>query len=158
MTRDELRAYIGEHFEGRLSPLESGKHDPLFEVAADNLLDVMQSLKSDEQLRMDFLCNLGGVDTGEHFEVVYNLASIAKNLRLDIKVVLPHGAAEIESVQNIWPAANWYEREMWELYGINVLNHGNLTRFLLPEDWDQGHPLRKDWSAPDFEHLPEASS
>ncbi|MDH4156843.1 MAG: NADH-quinone oxidoreductase subunit C, partial [candidate division Zixibacteria bacterium] len=63
--------------------------------------------------------------------------------------------AEVASVQQIWPAANWHEREMWELYGINVKNHDNLTRFLLPDDWDQGHPLRKDWNAPDFIRMPE---
>ena len=44
---------------------------------------------------------------------------------------------------------------MWELFGLDVRNHGNLTRFLLPDDWDQGHPMRKDWDAPDFVRLPE---
>ncbi|MEW5994407.1 MAG: NADH-quinone oxidoreductase subunit C [Candidatus Zixiibacteriota bacterium] len=158
MTRDELRQYITDHFEGRLTPLESGKYDPLFEVSRDDLLDVAQVLRDDANLKFDFLCNLGGVDTGEHFEVIYNIASTTKNLRLDLKMVLSYDDAEVESVQKVWPAANWFEREMWELYGINVLNHDNLTRFLLPEDWDQGHPLRKNWDAPDFERLPEVET
>ncbi|MBU8934968.1 MAG: NADH-quinone oxidoreductase subunit C [candidate division Zixibacteria bacterium] len=155
MTRDDLKTYITEHFDGLLKPLETGKYDPLYEVAADKLLEVAQALKNDENLKFDFLCNLGGVDTGEHFEAVYNIASITNNLRLDFKVIMPYDGAEVESLQEIWPAINWYEREMWELYGINIKNHDNLTRFLLPDDWDQGHPMRKDWDAPDFERMPE---
>ena len=155
MTRDELRAYITEHFNGLLKPLETGKYDPLYEVAVDKLLEVAQALKNDENLKFDFLCNLGGVDTGENFEAVYNIASIANNLRLDFKVIMPYDGAEVESLREIWPAINWYEREMWELYGINVKNHDNLTRFLLPDEWDQGNPMLKNWDAPDFKRLPE---
>ena len=155
MTREELKAYIAEHFEGLLKPLETGKYDPLYEVTKDKLVEVAQALKDDETLKFDFLCNLGGVDTGEHFEAVYNIASIANNLRLDFKIIMPYDQAEVESLQNIWPAINWYVREMWELYGINIKNHDNLTRFLLPDEWDQGFPMRKDWDAPDFERMPE---
>lgn len=155
MTKEELAAYVTENFDGKLKPLESGRYDPLFQVEAGDLLDVARALKEDENLKFDYLCNICGVDTKEHFEVVYNVASVSKNLRLDFKLTLPYDNAEVKSVQEIWPAANWYEREMWELYGINVLNHDNLTRFLLPDDWDQGYPLRKDWDAPDFVRLPE---
>lgn len=155
MTKKELAVYVTENFDGKLKPLDSGRYDPLFQVEADDLLDVARALKEDENLKFDYLCNICGVDTKEHFEVVYNVASVSKNLRLDFKLTLPYDNAEVESVQEIWPAANWYEREMWELYGINVLNHDNLTRFLLPDDWDQGYPLRKDWDAPDFVRLPE---
>ncbi len=155
MTKKELAAYVTKNFQGKLRPLDTGRYDPLFQVEAGNLLDVARALKEDKRLKFDYLCNLAGIDTKEHFEVVYNIASVSKNLRLDFKLILPYDNAKVESVQEIWPAANWYEREMWELYGINVLNHDNLTRFLLPDDWDQGHPLRKDWDAPDFVRLPE---
>ncbi|HWR82098.1 MAG TPA: NADH-quinone oxidoreductase subunit C [Candidatus Deferrimicrobium sp.] len=155
MTKQELAAYVTEKFGDKLRPLESGRYDPLFEVQAGDLVDVAQALKEDENLRFDFLCNLGGVDTKERFEIVYNVASITKNLRLDFKVILPYEQAEVDSVQKVWPGANWYERELWELYGIHVRNHGNLTRFLLPDEWDQGYPMRKNWDAPDFVRLPE---
>jgi NADH-quinone oxidoreductase subunit C len=158
MTKDELKAYVSSHFDGKLTLLDTGRHDPMFLITADDLLEVAQALRDDENLKFDFLCNLGGVDTKENFEVVYNLASIYKNLRLDFKLVLPYEEAEIDTVQEIWPGANWYERELWEMYGINVRNHGNLKRFLLPDDWDQGHPMRKDWSAPDFIRLPEVNT
>ncbi|HOP05988.1 MAG TPA: NADH-quinone oxidoreductase subunit C [candidate division Zixibacteria bacterium] len=155
MTKEELVAYIGSHFEGKLTPVETGKFDPWFEIKPDDLLEVMQKLHDDNSLKFDFLCNLSGVDTGEHFEVAYSLASIGLKHRMDVKLSLPYEGAEVESVQKIWAGANWHEREAWELYGINFKNHGNLTRFLLPDEWDQGHPMRKDWDGPDFVRLPE---
>lgn len=155
MTKDELKAYLSSHFDGKLVPLETGRYDPLFEVKPSDLLSVAKALRDDPSLTFDFLCNLGAVDTKERFEIVYSLASTYKNLRIDFKLIMPYEGAAVDSVQEIWPAANWYEREMWELYGIDVRNHGNLKRFLLPDDWDQGHPMRKNWDAPDFIRLPE---
>jgi len=155
MTKEELSQYISSNFEGKLTPVDTGRFDPWFEVKHEDLIEVCRKLKEDEQLKFDFLCNISGVDTKEHFEAVYSMASISLNHRVDIKVVLPYDKAEVESVQEIWAGANWHEREMWELYGINVLNHGNLKRFLLPDEWDQGYPMRKDWDAPDFERIPE---
>ncbi len=155
MTKDELTEYISKKFGDRVTHLEAGKYDPLFEVKADDIVDVCRELKEDPELAFDYLANMGGVDTTERFEVVYNLASVYKKLRVDLKVVLSYEQAEIDSVIDVWPSANWYEREVWELYGINVRNHPNLTRFLLPDDWDQGFPMRKDWDAPDFIRMPE---
>ncbi len=155
MTKEELKAYIVDHFEGKLTFLDTGRHDPMFQIAPADLLTVARALRDDVNLRFDFLCNMGGVDTREQFNVVYSLCSISNNLRLDFKLILPYEHAEVDSVQEIWAGANWHEREMWELYGIHVRNHNNLKRFLLPDDWNQGYPLRKDWDAPDFVRLPE---
>ena len=155
MTREQLGQYIAENFAGRLAPVATGRYDLWYEVKAADLLDICRQLRDDDQLRFDFLCNVSGVDTGDHFETVYSLASISNNLRLDLKVVIPYDNPEIESVQTIWPAANWHEREVWELFGINIKNHGNLKRFLLPDDWNQGYPMRKNWDAPDFVRMPE---
>ncbi len=157
MTKDDLKAYIASHFDGKMTLLDTGRYDPMFEIKPSDLLEVAKALRDDENLKFDYLTNLGGVDTRQRFEVVYNLVSIYKSLRLDFKLILPYENAEIDSVQEIWPGANWFERELWELYGINVRNHGNLKRFLLPDDWDQGNPMRKDWTAPDFIRLPEVN-
>jgi len=127
----------------------------MFLIKAGDLLTVGRALRDDPELRFDYLCNLGGVDTREKLEVVYNLASTGFNLRLDFKFQLGYDKPEIDSVIEIWPGANWYEREVWELYGINVRNHNDLRPLLLPEDWNQGHPMRKDWDAPDFIRMPE---
>ena len=155
MTKDELKEYIASHFEKTLTLLDTGRYDPVYLVSPENLHAVALALRDDATLQFDFLCNLGGIDTKKQFEVSYQLASIAKNLRLDLKLRLAYDQAEVVTVTDIWPAANWYEREMWELYGINIKGHDNLTQFLLPDNWDQGHPMRKDWDAPDFIRLPE---
>ena len=155
MTKDELRDYIVGHFEGKLTFLDTGRFDTFFEVKTADLVETARALRDDEQLRFNFFCCLSAVDTGERFEAVYSLASTFNKHRVDIKIIFPYDAAELDSVQEIWPAANWYEREMWELYGINVRNNNNLTRFLLPEDWNQGHPMLKNWDAPDFIRMPE---
>ncbi|MBU0984045.1 MAG: NADH-quinone oxidoreductase subunit C [candidate division Zixibacteria bacterium] len=155
MTKEELTAYVGGHFDGKLKLLDTGRYDPMFEIQPGDLLDVARALRDDSRLQFDYLCSMGGVDTGEHLEVVYSIASSKTKSRLDFKFSLPYDKAEIDSIQEVWPGINWYEREAWELYGINVRNHGNLKRFLLPDDWDQGHPMLKNWDAPDFIRMPE---
>ncbi len=155
MTRDELKEHILKKYDGLLTPLETGVFDLMFEVKPANLTKVAGMLRDDEQLKFDFLNNIAGVDTGEQFEVVYSLSSITNNLRLDFKLVLSYDQAVVDSVKDIWTAADWHEREIWELYGIDINNHDNLKRFLLPDDWDQGFPMRKDWDAPDFVRMPE---
>jgi NADH/F420H2 dehydrogenase subunit C len=155
MTRDELKEYIAGHFGDRLTALDTGRYDPMYEVKAERLVEIARALRDDENLSFDFLCNIGAVDATEHFEAVYSLASTTKRLRLDFKVIMSHDNPEIDSVIDVWPGANWHEREMWELFGINIRNHPNLTRFLLPDEWDQGFPMRKDWDAPDFIRMPE---
>ena len=155
MTKEELTNYITTTYGSELKVLDTGRHDPTFEVEAANLVKVCRALCDDEKVKFNFLCNISAVDTKEKFEVVYNLGSLPNRLRRDIKLSLPYENAEIDSVQEVWSGANWHEREIWELFGINIRNHDNLTRFLLPDDWDQGFPMRKDWDAPDFIRLPE---
>jgi len=155
MTRDELKSYLLEAFGNKMTPLESGRYDLLVEVKPDDLRDVCKRLRDDQKLGFDYLSNIGAIDTGEEFQAVYNLVSYAQKHRLDIKVPLDRENPTVDSIIDIWPAANWYEREMWELYGFSINNHPELKLLLLPEDWDQGYPMRKDWDAPDFIRMPE---
>ena len=78
------------------------------------------------------------------FELVYLLVSIAHRLRLRLKVRLHGGDAHVATVCGIWPAANWLEREVWDLFGIAFDGHPDPRRLLMPEDWE-GYPLRKDY-------------
>ncbi len=155
MDRTELTKYLLDKFPDKLQLLETGKVEPVFLLKAENLLEFCRSIKSDDKLGIDFLCNIAAVDTGEKFEVVYSVASARNRIRFDFKITMPYENAEIDSVQECWAGANWHEREVWELFGINIRNHGNLTRFLLPDDWNQGFPMRKNWDAPDFIRMPE---
>jgi NADH-quinone oxidoreductase subunit C len=77
------------------------------------------------------------------FEVVYHLHSIRDNRRLRLKLRVEEGE-EVDSVTHIWTTANWYEREVFDLFGISFRNHPNLERIMMPADWE-GHPLRKDY-------------
>ncbi len=93
------------------------------------------------------LSSITGVDwypSEPRFEVVYHLHSLSQNRRLRLKCKLRGGATLIDSVCSVWRAANWYEREVFDLFGITFFNHPNLKRIMLPENWE-GHPLRKDF-------------
>jgi NADH-quinone oxidoreductase subunit C len=78
------------------------------------------------------------------FEVVYHLLSISKKERVRLKVRLDSGSPALESVTSVWPSANYFEREVFDLFGIRFNGHPYLVRLLMPEDWE-GHPLRKDY-------------
>ena len=155
MTKDELTRHITENFSGAIEIIENNQPEPYFIVKAGELRDFSRFIHDDPQLMLNFLMNLSAVDTGERFETVYNVCSYRHKHRIFFKVLLEHDSPEVDSVMKIWPAANWYEREAWELFGILIHDHPNLTRFLLPDDWDQGYPMRKDWVGLDVIPLPE---
>ena len=94
-----------------------------------------------------FLSDITAVDwypSEPRFEIVYNLLCYERKERLRLKCRLPGDSPEIESVVGVWSAANWYEREVFDLFGIRFHGHPDLRRILMPEDWE-GHPLRKDY-------------
>ncbi len=90
------------------------------------------------------LANLSSVDYNEEFEVVYHLYSIPTNHKICVKTRVPRNSAEVDSLIDIWPTADWQEREVYDLMGIQFKGHPNLIRVLLPDNFD-GHPLRKDF-------------
>jgi NADH-quinone oxidoreductase subunit C len=155
MTKEELTSYLKENFPGRLEVIENNQPEPYFIVEAGQVVDFARFLHDDPRLQMTFMMNLAGVDTGERFEVVYNVCSYRLKHRLLFKTFLDHEKPEIDTVLKVWPAAIWYEREIWELFGIDVRNHPDLTRFLLPDDWDEGFPMRKGWVGRDVVPFPE---
>lgn len=144
---------IGEAFEfiGQLS----------VRVQRERIVEICDFLKRDEKTPFEYLSDLTCVhypDRGaEPFEVVYNLFSISTNERVRLKV---NTAEEVDSVTGVWPAANWLEREVYDLFGVRFANHPDLRRLLLPPDWE-GYPLRKDFPLEFVEnawterHLPE---
>jgi NADH-quinone oxidoreductase subunit C len=115
------------------------------EIEPARILDALRLLK--HELRFERLTSVTGVDrfpVEPRFEVVYHLQSVARNQRLRLKVRLPGDNPEIESAVPVYRGANWYERETFDLFGVRFLNHPDLTRIMMPEDWP-GHPLRKDY-------------
>ena len=108
---------------------------------------VLRFLHEEPDLAFEMLIDLTCVDYlgGEpRFEMVYHLFSIAKRHRIRIKARVSEESAEIDSVVEIYPSANWMEREVWDLYGVRFRNHPDLRRLMLYEEFE-GHPLRKDY-------------
>jgi NADH-quinone oxidoreductase subunit C len=132
-------------------------------IAPERVVEVCEFLKRDAESPFDYLSDLTCVhfpeNAGAPFEIVYNLFSISANARVRVKAATTD-AAGVQSVTGVWPAANWMEREVYDLFGVQFLNHPDLRRILLPPDWE-GHPLRKDYPLEPVEnnwtakHLPE---
>jgi NADH-quinone oxidoreductase subunit C len=83
-------------------------------------------------------------NTDPRFHVVYQLSSMRYNMRIQLRAPVSGINPSIQTVEKVYPGANWYEREMWDLFGIRFEGHSDLRRLVMPEDW-QGHPLRKDY-------------
>jgi NADH-quinone oxidoreductase subunit C len=116
-------------------------------VSRDDLPAVARALRDRPDLRFDLLVDLAAVDflpREPRFEIVYMLVSIEHRARLRLKVRLNGADAHVSSVSNVWPAANWLEREVWDLFGVVFDGHPDPRRLLMPEDWE-GFPLRKDY-------------
>jgi NADH-quinone oxidoreductase subunit C len=116
-------------------------------VDAARIVPVMRFLRDDDETFFDMLTDLTAVDylgREPRFEVVYHLYSLRRRHRLRVKALVPEEPAEIASLCELWPSANWMEREVWDMYGIRFSGHPDLRRILLYEEF-QGHPLRKDY-------------
>ena len=114
-------------------------------IAADRLVETCRFLK--DALRFERLSTMTAVDrypSEPRFEVVYHLHSIEPIRRVRVKCRVSGINPEMDSVYSVWRAADWYEREMFDMFGIGFRNHPNLVRILMPLDWE-GHPLRKDY-------------
>lgn len=120
-------------------------HELTIEVAPENIVAALGIVKS--ELRYERLTSVTGVDrfpAEPRYAVVYHLQSIANKSRLRVKTRVPGVNPAIDSVVGVYRSADWYERETYDFFGIVFLNHPNLIRIMLPEDWE-GHPLRKDY-------------
>ncbi len=132
-------------------------------IEPGRIVEVCNFLRDDAEASFNYLSDL----TCVHYpmrpeapmEIVYNLYSIPRNERVRLKVSIAESSG-VDSVTSVWPTANWMEREVYDLFGVNFKNHPDLRRILLPPDWE-GHPLRKDYPLEFIEnawtvrHLPE---
>lgn len=124
--------------------------DSYVRIDAARLRDAALRLRDDEKLRFDYLMCLSGADFGkETLGVVYHLSSMIHRHKVTVRVEVPAGDPKVPSVADVWPTANWHEREAWDMFGIVFGGHPDLRRMLLPEDYP-GHPLRKDFKVPEF--------
>jgi NADH-quinone oxidoreductase subunit C len=121
-------------------------HETIY-AKRDDVPAIARALRDAPGLQFDFLAEVTAADfwpREPRFELVYILVSTTLARRIRVKVRLPGADAHVATVSAIWPAANWLEREVWDLFGIVFDGHPDLRRLLMPEDWE-GFPLRKDY-------------
>jgi NADH-quinone oxidoreductase subunit C len=145
---------LKEKFPASILEVTSFREEVTVTVAKEDVFEICKFLYSDTDLRFEFLTDLCGVDffpRTPRFEVVYLLYSMKNNQRVRLKTKVGENES-VSSVESIWKAANWLEREAYDLLGISFANHPDLRRILL---WDgyEGYPLRKDFpvEGPDFD-------
>lgn len=137
---------LQQRFPGVISNSLVFRGQPFFTVQKEHLIEVSEFLKSEAGGSYALLTDETAVDypkRQKRFEIVYQLYSFTRNDRLRMKVLTSEGE-KVPSVTSVWPAANWLEREIYDMFGVIFEGHPDLKRILLPEDWT-GHPLRKDY-------------
>jgi NADH-quinone oxidoreductase subunit C len=122
--------------------------DLAVQVKREGLHDVCQYLHDTPGLEFDYIVHVSSVDwpdDPDRFEVVYEFYSIAHRQRIRVKTRVPEDDCVVDSMTDIWKGADFMEREVFDMMGIRFRNHPNLTRILLPDDFPEGYPLRKDF-------------
>jgi NADH-quinone oxidoreductase subunit C len=144
--REHAAAAAVEAFDAEA--IQNGRHDfgeLTLEIAPAKIASVCGFLKYDQSfVRLSTVTAVDRYPSEPRFEVVYHLHSIERNERLRLKCRLAGSEPEIETVTSVWRGANWYEREVFDLFGIRFAGHPDLRRIMMPDDWE-GHPLRKDY-------------
>jgi NADH-quinone oxidoreductase subunit C len=138
---------LAEKFPGSILETHSYRGDDTVVVKKEDILEICTFLRDDEALLYNFMMDLTAVDhlgKEPRFEVVIHLYSLKYNRRVRIKARVPESDCSIDSIVPVWAAANWFEREAFDMYGIVFKGHPELRRILLYEGF-QGHPLRKDY-------------
>ena len=146
MTAEALKEKISS-----LSPnatFEEGGEWLNVNVDTKEWLSFAKSLKSSSDLSFDFLFCLTCVDWKTHLTMVYHFTSTTYRHNMVVKVKLDRANPEIETVSNIWRTAEFHEREVYEMFGVNFLNHPDLRLLILPDGWEGKNPLRKDFEDP----------
>lgn len=143
-----------EKFGPEIIESHSFRGDETSVIHPASLLSVAKFLKDTPGMDFDYLMDVTAVDylffaggrvqKEWRFEVVYHFYSLKHNHRLRLKVAVDEKAPEVDTLCQLWPSANWYEREVWDMYGIRFKGHPNLKRILMYEEF-VGHPLRKDY-------------
>jgi len=147
---DDLAEALDERGIGRsaVQQITVDRGEITFYVQRERILDLCRTLRDDEGLRFELCSSVSGVDYGvdvaQRLHVVYHLTSMTYRRRIRLEVALDVEDAHVPSVVEVYPTADWHEREAWDMFGIVFDGHPALTRILMPDDWD-GHPQRKDY-------------
>jgi NADH-quinone oxidoreductase subunit C len=140
-----LQQKFGDAIEEIRMPMEYPTDVPIVYVKKESVVALMKFLKTDPAFEYDFLADLTATDeeVDPRFEVVYNIRSTKTKARIRVKARVAEGE-KIDTLVNVWAGANWAEREVFDMFGIQFAGHPDLRRILMDVRWE-GHPLRKDY-------------
>ena len=150
---EEILQILKENFPASNLELKTDQPTEAILIASPLEIDKLSLfLRDSSELLFDSLMNLSGVDEPKAslLSVYYHLESTKFKHKITLKVSTDRNKPEVSTVTEVWKAADWHEREAYDLLGIIFLNHPDLRRILMPYDWDAGYPLRKDYENPEF--------
>jgi NADH-quinone oxidoreductase subunit C len=146
MTTNEIHERLKARFGDDVGPLSEAKMDAFAVVKAERIVEVCRHLKTTPGLDFDYLEDETAIDWPKRnvIEIVYLAISLKHRHLIKLKVEADRANPVVPSIQGVWKAANWLEREVYDLFGVTFTGHPDLRRVMLPDDW-VGHPLRKDY-------------
>lgn len=139
---------IQHTFSVGVTGLAEWRGDVAVTVSRDSLREVAQFLRNDPGMDFDYIVHVSSVDwpdDEERFEVVWEFYSIRKRHRIRLKARVPESDCVVDSLTDLWKGADFMEREVFDMMGIRFRNHPDLRRILMPDDYTEGYPLRKDF-------------
>ena len=147
LTFEQVHQRLTGQFGDVIGPIQPAKKDAFCTFAPARLVEICRFLKSEPDLWFDFLEDLTATDHPKQnlIKVVYHFYSYRHRHLFIAKVEVNRQDPEVDTVESVWKAANWMEREVFDLFGVRFKGHSDLRRVLLPDDWI-GSPLRKDYS------------
>jgi len=148
MINQKVSDILEDKFDGSVI-LPEEPHNDYIQLQSEKWFEIAEFLKSDPELKFDSCQCITGVDLGleQNLEVRYNFHSTKLKHKIEIRIAAERTKPRVPSVEKIWRIADWFEREVYDMYGIRFTGHRDLRRMLLPEDW-RGWPLRKDYKTP----------
>jgi NADH-quinone oxidoreductase subunit C len=146
-SHPSVAALRGRFGDGVLHHTIAAGDEHVVYVAPERAREMLQWLHDEEGQRFDMLLDVTAVDYGggRPLELFYQLWSTLEKRQLRVKVTLPLTSLEADSVTGIWRSADWLERETWDMFGIHFRGHPDLRRIMMPDNYAEGHPLRKDF-------------
>ena len=146
MDAKDIYAALEKQFPGKVSEFKGEVLEPYLSVDGASIVEVCRYLRDSAGLNFAILSDLTALDwpKEEKIQVVYHLFSYSHNHQIVLKVDLSRANPKIATVEGVWKVANWFEREVYDLFGVIFEGHSDLRRIMLPEDW-VGYPLRKDY-------------
>ena len=146
MTKEELKIKITELIPA--ATIDESSEWLIINIKPDELLTTADFLRNQSELNFDYLFCQTCVDWKTHLTMVYHLESTKYRHQVTMKVQLGRNKPEIETVSHIWRTAEFHEREIYEMFGVNFLNHPDLRLLILPDGWEGRDPMRKDFEDP----------